>query len=416
MRGKLFIALLVTVWLAGCKKEPPTPPAPQPCKKNCNVDTLNVLWKDTVSYDMWDLCRSIRIAKTGNSVIFSREVSEFASAVLSRNIFTGELDWEWLQTTSACSDRETATFYSDTKVLLNSHNEHYAIDITTGQQLWSFSHVRGEVTSFALDDYYITSSFYENSGFPDSVDIKVCEINTGVCDLAFRVYANAQRGARVRAHSAYKSSVGDLILIIGISRTEYAVGWNESSDLICYNYTQDSLVWKVEAMEGFDNTGLLNIAGYPKIEEHNNHVYVMTAKNMFCYHLLTGEQVWRTYFPTTNMLTGNYIIHGDKLVWIDDMGYAIAVNKYTGDIIYREDVNTAALTRIDVWGDKCIIARGDMQLMDLNTGKILRKAWLPSNGPTKMYTSPLIDEANNRMYFTDGYAIICAEIPETWKE
>jgi hypothetical protein len=33
-----------------------------------------------------------------------------------------------------------------------------------------------------------------------------------------------------------------------------------------------------------------------------------------------------------------------------------------------------------------------------------------------MYTSPLIDEANNRMYFTDGYAIICAEIPETWKE
>jgi outer membrane protein assembly factor BamB len=357
------------------------------------------------------------MSRTGSNIIHSREVSEYSSSIISRNIFTGEVDWEWLQTNRAYVHDETSSFYSNNKLLLNSYNNHFAIDINTGHELWHFNHVTGEVTSFVLDDYYITSNFYWGAGgMRDSVDIKVCDINTGVCDMAFRVRAKGQRLASVRAHSAYKNSSGDLILIIGVSRTFWGPGYNASSDLICYNYTQDSLVWEVEAMEGYDNTGLLNISGYPKIEPENNRVYVMTAKNMFCYHLLTGEQLWRTFFPNTNMLKCNYIAHGNKLLWVDDMGYLIALDKYTGDIIYREDVDIGALNRIDAWGDKCIIAQEKMHLVDLNTGKILRTAWLPSNGPAKMYTSPLIDEANNRMYFTDGYAIICAEIPETWKE
>jgi outer membrane protein assembly factor BamB len=382
------------------------------------VDTLNILWKDTnISHDGWDICESIRMKIVGDKLIHSRDVAELSTSVISRNIFTGEVAWEWLQTTTVKNESETGSFYAGNKLLLNSRNDHYAIDITNGQQLWHFNHVEGEFTSFVLDDFYITSNFYWGAGgMRDSVDIKVCDINTGVCDMAFRVRAKGQRLASIRAHSAYKNSSGDLILIIGVSRTFWGPGYNKSSDLIFYNYTQDSLVWEVEAMEGYDNTGLLNISGYPKIEPENNRVYVMTSKNLFCYHLLTGEQLWRTFFPNTNMLNCNYIVHGNKLLWVDDMGYLIALDKYTGDIIYREDVDIGALNRIDAWGDKCIIAQEKMHLVDLNTGKILRTAWLPSNGPTRWYSSPLIDEANNRMYFTDGYAIICAEIPDTWKE
>jgi outer membrane protein assembly factor BamB len=404
---------MVLMWLAGCKKEPPVTPEP-PCYFDCNRDTLNILWVDTPSQG--ELFQSIPIFKDGNSIIFSYDVGENSSAIQSRNIFSGEVEWEILNTPRSLTEHETGAFYSEGKLLLNSGITHYSLNVSSAINEWSFDLEKVEVTSFALADKYITSRYYSTMGFPDSAEVLVCDVGTGICDVAFREYAKGLRGARVRGHSGYVNSEGDLILLIGIDRMEYASGYNKSSDLICFNFTQDTLIWEVLGIEQNGGSGLLNIGGYFKVEQSTHRVYVMAAKTLYCYDLQNGQEIWRSHFTNTNMLSCNYIIHGDKVVWIDDMGYSIAVNKHTGDLLYRENLKDGAPGRIEAWGNRCILGFSELQLIDLNTGKVLRKAWVPKYGSGRWFTSPLIDEANNRMYFTDGYAIICAEIPETWKE
>ncbi len=414
----LVLGLLV---LTACKKDPPVPaPAPDPCDDTsyeCDLDTLNILWIDTLTDRP---LRTIPIIKAGNSIIHSYGylVGNVPPVLQSRNIYSGEVEWESEPIPENLSGRETESFSNSHAVFINAGGtHHYAIDLSNGQELWSFNMEYGASTSFLIGDFYITSKHY--ASYSDSVDVLVCDALTGQCDLAFRKYARDGRGVHGRAHSAYINASGDLILIIGIN--SYKHPDYRRFDLKCYNYTQDSLVWEVLAVGqdgGYLASGALIHSGYPKIDLENNRVYVMTARKLYCYDIGNGQEVWHAYFAydTTPSLS-NYILHGDKVVWVDTYGHAMAVNKHTGMIIYREDLNDGNFFgRIEVWGNRCIVAENRLQLMDLNTGKILRKGWLPYHGPIKKYSSPLIDEASNRMYFTDGYAIICVEIPAKWKE
>ncbi len=412
---KLLLNLLGLFMLAGCEKEPPVPaPDPDPCNDlfyDCDRDTLNILWIDTLTTTGMRFS-TIPIIKVGNSIIHSYRTADRLSALQSRNIYSGEVEWESGSIPKNIYDKETSSFSNSHYAFINALGSHHAIDLANGQELWRFDTEYGVPMSFLIGDFYITSKRY--AIYSDSVDVLVCDALTGQCDLAFREYATGNRdGVGIRAHSAYINVSGDLILIVGIDKGDY----EDLSDLKCYNYTQDSLVWEVLDIGHEDQwLGLLNQVGYPKIDLENNRVYVMTDKTLYCYDLSNGQELWRLYFAHTNMLSSNYILHGNKVVWIDDRGHAIAVNKHTGELIYRENIDDAAPVRIEAWGNRCIVARSDFQLMDLNTGKILHKGWLPYHGGTKRYTAPLIDEANNRMYFTDGYAIICVEIPAKWKE
>ncbi len=410
MRLFLNVAIGLLV-LTGCKKDPPNP-APEPCNDefyDCDRDTLNILWIDTLTTDLFE---TIPIIKVGNSIIHSYRIADRLSALQSRNIYSGEVEWESGSIPRNIGDDETSSFSNSRYVFINAMRSHHAIDLNNGQETWRFDTEYGEVTSFLIDEYYITSN---SSSCLDahSVDVLVCDAKIrSQCDLAFREYAtDDQEGVEVRAHSAYIDASGDLILIIGINRYRYPDNW---FDLKCYNYSQDSLVWEVLGV-GEDErfAGLLSMSGYPKVDLENNRVYVMDIRTLYCYDLITGQEVWRS----NGTPSSNYILYGEKVVWVDSDWHATAVNKHTGELIYRENIDGIP-DRIEPWGHKCIIATGDLRLMDLNTGKILHNKgwWLPYYGGGSSYTTPLIDEANNRMYLTDGYAIICAEIPVEWKE
>jgi outer membrane protein assembly factor BamB len=241
---------------------------------------------------------------------------------------------------------------------------------------------------------------------------------TGQAHEVMQLYREEDRYPDVRAMTGYVNENGDEIIIAAVNMYLDQNSNDHSADIYCYNATQDTLIWQIKDIEDEPMLGyLVNQPGIPKIDLENQLVYLHFSKAMYCLDLTNGNVVWDRYFMETNMFSSNHLIYEDELIWQDDMGYLIAVNRFTGELLYRKFVNDGTFgTRIAIWRGKVLMAYHKIQLADPATGEIWRSADIRSSGSGKIVSLPVFDESKKRMYFTDGYAIVCAEIPDSWLE
>ena len=138
---------------------------------------------------------------------------------------------------------------------------------------------------------------------------------------------------------------------------------------------------------------------------------------MICMNIRDGSVVWDTFFSNTTMSTGNQIIYEDKLIFFEDVNRLTAINRFTGELIYQREIGYLNSEQIDVWNDKIVFVQDNIKLIDPSTGEVWREMKVADSPWSNHEVSiPYFDDENKRMYYFDGYAIICAEIPDTWLE
>lgn len=372
---------------------------------------LKVIYKDTLTDKLFN---SIPLNLVDNELLFSYQTAAFKNRFQKRSIQTGEIIWETPIIHGSVTVAESGTYYQDGNIYNGTCNFIVSINQTTGQENWR---------SEEIDHCHIASvgsHLYGSKpcGNPiDSTTILAINRGTGHAHEVMQLYREEDRYPDVRAMTGYVNENGDEIIIAAVNMFLDQNSNDHSADIYCYNATQDTLIWQKKNIEGEPMFGyLVNQPGIPKIDLENQLVYLHFSKAMYCLDLTNGNVIWDRYFMETNMFSSNHLIYEDKLIWQDDMGYLIAVNRFTGELLYRKFVNDGTLNRMAIWNGKVVVCFHKIQLLEPSTGEIWKSVEVPSSGVGKAVSQPVFDDSNKRMYFTDGYAIVCAEIPDSWLE
>lgn|GEM_PF-3236754 len=403
------ILLFLTLLSLSCDRNNPVTPVIPIIN---TPEQLKIIYKDTLTDQLF---RSMPLVLSNKELLFSYQTEPLTNRFQKRSVQSGDILWESLDIAGSGKPAEARTFYLNGNIYHGTCNFIVSINQATGQENWR---------SEEIDHCHIAnvgSHLYGSKphGNPvDSTTILAIDRGTGQAYEVMQLYREEDRYPDVRAMTGYVNENGDEIIIAAVNMFLDQNSNDYSADIYCYNATQDSLIWQIKDIEDEPMLGyLVNQPGTPKIDLENQLVYLHFSKAMYCLDLTDGNIIWDRYFMETNMFSSNHLIYEDKLIWQDDMGYLIAVNRFTGELLYRKFINDGTYgTRIFIWRGKVLMSYHKIQLADPATGEIWKSIEVPSSGADKAVSQPVFDESNKRMYFTDGYAIVCAEIPDSWLE
>lgn len=402
-----FIAILFLIASIGCNRD--VTPSPKTPTDN-SIESLNVIWKDTMT-NM--LCWSIPLFEHQNELVFSYNKSLGVSHVQKRDPISGAVRWESDVVGGAMIGSEVQTFVHGNTLYHNEGEAILSMNLNSGSIGWKNQGVNHFHSTSLVEHIY--GSRYRMAG--DSLEVIAIHKTSGIKKVVFKLGPEGSRYPVARAMTGYVNENGDEVLLVGVNMHQMSPSNRRSADIYCYNVTEDTLIWKIQDIEDEPDLGyLINMTGTPKIDLENGLVYFHFAKALYCLNIHTGAVVWDHYYANTNMLGSNHILHEDKIVLMDDMGYLIAHNRFTGALLYRTYIDDSAPSQIGIWRGNVVVAHSRLQLLDINTGEQLREILVPASGSSKLISQPLMDEINKRMYLFDGYAIVCAKIPDSWLE
>jgi outer membrane protein assembly factor BamB len=403
------ILLFLTLLSISCDRDNPVTPLYPIDNTN---EELRIIFKDTLSDKLFG---SLPLHLSDNALYYSYQLENFTNRLQKRDTQSGDVIWESSEIYGSGTIDESMTFYENGNIYHGTCNYIVSLNLETGLENWQSN----EIDHCHLANIGAHLYGAKSHGNPvDSTSIISIDKTTGQVRDIMQLHREDDRHPDMRAMTGYVNENGDEIIIALVNMDLDYNSINNSADIYCYNATQDTLIWQIKDIEDEPMLGyLINQAGTPKIDLDNQLVYLHFAKAMYCLELSTGVVIWNRYFTETNMLSGNHILYEDKLIWQDDLGYLLAVDRFTGELLYRKFINDGTFsTAIAIWRGKVLMAYHKIQLADPATGEIWRSIDIPLSGIDKDVSLPVFDESKKRMYFTDGHAIVCAEIPDSWLE
>lgn len=405
MRFYVPIFYLLLVLVASCTKpKSEFEPTPVPMYGSPNP---TIIWKQILSSDS-SYSSSIDPFLFEDLIITSSESPSDGNEVLQAyNKNNGELIWTWDEYIRPAPQRirgpETLLKIENT-LIASSSQDKYAIDLTSGNSIWSTNMESGDISISNFEANVFQTFSYGISPHSDSSKIVMCDYLTGDWQDVFTVYNDDNFNPYFHPPAGYTNQNGERLLIFQNRGGVINTGFVDRVDLYCYNVDQDSIVWY---KPDFTPSGSSNVRK-PIVE--GDRVYFGGKWDFYCIDIPSGEIIWTHNFYH-DYQGSNYVFHNDLIIIDLDNGDLIASNKNTGNQVWVNESLAGCCTELRIFGDRVYYGTSNMHIVNVNTGKELYEFSSPHPGASFL-SAIAVDLENNKMYTTDGYYLLCMELPE----
>jgi outer membrane protein assembly factor BamB len=377
-----------------------------------NSDTLKVLWQvplddDTLAYS------SIHPKLYNGNLLFSRKSFDTLGdeRLMLIDVETKELKWSWDNYIKPNGVQQISDYAIIGDLFqLCSHQDNYAIDLNTGFAIWGTNLDDGDPTISVYEDKVFHTFSYGYSPHGDSSKIVMCDAENGEWKDVFKVVKIDEFEVGLYPPAVTIAENSDTILIFQNKRIEISP-YKGEVDLYCYNLTHDSIVWKRTGIDIESNIR------EPIIE--NGNVIFVGNWSLFCLDLETGVTRWkRTYDDHFGLVSSNYLLFENQLIYKRDNGDLYCVDIDSGLVIWSviDSEAGACCTEMRIYDDRIYYGNGELFIIDVYKGEVLHKYDTPNS--SQGYSGAIfrnaiaVDLENKKMYTTDGYFLICMELPE----
>lgn len=408
MKKTILLASLIILALSySCVKDikyllPDTPDGPDPL----NHPLPEIIWKQSLRINNATINRSINPIIFNDIIISSYKTTGFGNEVLvAFDKENGERTWEWSDFNSGAA---VQNFKGDEKLYVHndillacSSQDDYAIDLNSGQTLWSSMIEHGSNNMSHFNELL----FHTDRSGPywpsDSSRILMSNIQNGQWSEVFTMHKEHGYEVSIDAPGVYIASNLDTLLLFQVQRYNYPS--DQKVDLYCYNMTQDSVIWyKLDYTDyGFRNRHIPIIDG--------DQMYISAKEKIHCVDILSGDFIW-TYTPSSSCMEDYQLYNGLFITFLGN-GDLLALDKFSGSQVYLIEGLTGSPSTFSVYEDRLYYSDRYLFIMDVNTGEKLYTFQSP-NGIYSFYNPPAIDLENNRMFISDKKDLYCLQVPE----
>jgi outer membrane protein assembly factor BamB len=421
---KKLIVLIMASLMMSCEKPEPLPVTPV----QDSQDQLQVVWyrwlsgkPDTISrFSLKPLIYKNQVITTDyNLLSYELEV------ISSFNKLNGCLNWRWDDYYNR--GRGNSGYYFG-GVKYNSAGalywcgvrSYYSIDLNTGKSIRRFDTEASSCLSgqqyprFDENKGLILNSFaFPYTPYPD-------ECIQFVFDSEFRIISKIsflkEGGWHPNIGQPKSYFVGDDTLIIcpvnWLHRDSARV---EKSGVYCYSMKQDTMIWSIKGIER-------DISINPAIS--SGKYYSVAGSDFYCLDILTGRLVWKRSLnlPLAYRFVDPVTIADGKIFARNSIGDTYCLNATNGLVIWANTLNAetgasgfAEGAKIEYYKGRLYYSDSMMYVLDAVSGRLIKKYKVPKSVPqyAENYIQGItIDPETDLMYFTDGYHLICARMPE----
>lgn len=280
------------------------------------------LWK--VSYGSANIFEWADSLTSTNLILFSTDAGDFYAL----NALTGEEAWVFepkqrgIMDKSDC-DRCTLKFgkpmLADDVVYVPSHDHHlYALDATTGQELWRF----GADGTF-LDTPSVAGNFVYAGNL--NGNIYILDAKTG-----------QEQGRVFTGRAIYEALPdGDMIYVV-----------LEGGGLRAFDIHSGERVWQLG--DGADGS-LGGFSGYMAL--HDDKLFVMSSSRVYAVTKETGELAW-DFSEMQRGVYSDYTLVNGRFYVGDGEGYLYILDANDGDLLHRFNMTLHDLSNQDFTADR----------------------------------------------------------------
>ncbi len=399
---KIFILGLL-IPFSFCKK-PQFEPTPLP---TYGSPKPTIIWKQLLSEDS-SYNSSIDPLLFGDLIITSAENSGGGNEkILAFNKETGDLVWSWDDYLSGVSQslKRHQSIIIDNSLIVTSFYDNYSINIESGVTNWGTNDLSAggpRISNFNNTIFH--TRMYGSSPHRDSSDIMMCDYLTGNWQKLFTINNVDNFSPHIEPPAGYINQDGETLLIFQNRGGVITSYFDDRVDLYCYNVDQDSIVW---LKEDFTPSGSSNVNN-PIVE--GDRVYFGGKWDFYCIDIPSGEVLWTHNFYH-DFQGSNFVIYNDLIIIDLDNGDLIAINKNNGNQAWVNEGLSGCCTELRIYGDRIYFGNSNLFIANASNGNKLYEFESPHSGGS-FHNAIAVDLINNKMYTTDGYYLMCMELPE----
>jgi outer membrane protein assembly factor BamB len=386
-----------------CKKSPLNKPVVEP---SISKNVVKIIWENKLTPEVNKVI-SINPILINDLVITSFDLisDDLSEKLVSFNNVSGELMWEWSDyirpSPQFIRGTETIKIVDNTLIACSSQ-DNYAINSLNGLSIWATNIEEGRPRISTFGNNVFHTFRYGNSPFIDSTEIVMANYLTGQWQSLFKL-KDIDYNPMLFPPAGYLNNEGDILLIFQTQGITFSPALYRT-DLRCYNLTQDSIVWY---KPNFTPSGSSNVRA-PIVE--GNLVYFAGKWDFYCIDIVSGEVIWTHNFYW-DYQNSNFLIFDDLIITNLDNGDLIAIDKSTGNQVWVNVGLSGCCTELRIYDDRIYFGNDQLYIIDANNGELLYKLKSPNSGG-EFNNAIAVDLNNDKMYTTDGYYIMCMELPE----
>lgn len=308
MRHSQIILIFLILFLGSCQK------SDDGTKTNSKgeIEYINYLWKIPIHLDGHDGDRFNTMfgynMSFGNNVLVSTTNSDDSRNISLVNSETGEIEWNWSEFYQPVSESVSGSRATTDGKFYRwvSGTRHYAIELENGQSALRWrdepnSSMDSKQTYIESKDLLLLYKTTTNSDGTKSHKLfstsLLGEDYSPFLELPYDANQagedNRVKGIERATHYVHE---GKDYLVIHSSQP--SPNWFYDSRINLYNMTDNEWVYRdVIAAEAKQSNG-----GPSKV--YNDMYYFTAGKEMFCYDIMSGEQLWTREFPHNFTFSG----------------------------------------------------------------------------------------------------------------
>jgi hypothetical protein len=421
---KKLIVLIMASLMMSCEKPEPLPDTPV----QDGQDQLQVVWyrwlsgkPDTSSrFSLKPLIYKNQVITTDYDLL-----SYELEVISSFNKLNGCLNWRWDDYYNRGRGNSGiyngGVNYNNAGILYWSGLwSYYSIDLNSGKSI-----LRLDADNCPVMSGEHTFSFDENEGviltnyevsdvsLPDTSKLIVLNQDLQIRKVLYFLEKDDWLPGVTWALSYI--SQNDTLVLGSIEWSNWDSMSTERSEIFCYSLKADSMLW---TYRGIDKGVRKNPAIY------DGRYYFVAGSDFYCLDILTGRLVWKRSLnlPLPFRFVDPLTIAEGKIFARNSIGDTYCLNASNGLVIWANtmDAETGASgfaegAKIEYYKGRIYYSDNTMYVLDALSGRLIKKYKVPRSVPqyAENYIQGIaIDPETDLMYFTDGYHVICARVPE----
>ena len=406
-------SILQALLLFSCTKSEYVPPV-LPAPPVYNNDFPAVIWQTPLGGDSAEYSSIDPLLIDGNVLVSRQAILETQNEMLKMfEGHTGKLLWTWDDYINPWIGQRITSpngyYIVDGLLTVCSNQDNYGINLHDGSTKWATMIDDGAAFTSVFEGVLFHTIAYGVAPVSDSSRLIACDAQLGNWEEVFFVQKDDQFEVNLVPPAAYINDQNDTILIFQ-NRQIVIHPADGRIDLYCYNMTQDTLIWMVEDLDPEGNSNVRP----PLID--GDRIYFWGLRTAYCLDLNSGNVLWQKRYGYSNILSSNSLIYEDLLIFKLDNGDLIALDKTTGSQIWENKDVGSCCVEMRLYGERLYFSSGRLFIVDVNTGKKLHAFDAPNLSARFPHATFIhavaVDEEQGRMYTTDGYFLLCMELPE----
>jgi len=416
---------ILVVLFSSCEKaDPGSISAP----KGSGPDSLQVIWYKLISGKKDTLVR-----KCLKPLIFDKDVittdydlfSNELEVISSFNKMDGNLNWRWDDYYNR--GRGNSGYYDggvkpdDAGVLYWSGvRSYYSIDLKTGKSVRRLdTEINASLSGSQNPRFDVNEGLFLNSfSFPGAPypEMSVQYVFNSEFEIIGKFSIMEDDGwypniVQPRSHIIED----DTLIICPVDWLNKETADIERSSIYCFSMKHDTIKWGITGIER-------NISINATIS--GDRYYFVAGSDFYCVDILTGRLIWKRSLnlPLPFRFIDPLTIVDGKIFTRNSLGDAYCLNATNGLVIWANTMDSetgasgfAEGARMEYYKGRLYYSDNTMYVLDALSGRLIKKYKVPRSVPQyyENYIQGItIDPETDRMYFTDGYHLICTKIPE----